>query len=733
LWLLLAAIALGSHGCPEPQDVVPDDDTTGDDDTTAMPDDDTTADDDTAAPDCETTGAWVDLLDEFDPQGDAGGYLVDIQELQVQADGGFLALRTSSWTPFDVADPLLMLEMYVSDGETSHALAYDNQAPAPGPLQLWSSSNGWAEPLGLPPSMCVSAEPSALVLGADLADLGFEDAVTLETWVGADIYQDYADEAPDGAFDYAIHAVIVLQEIPDVALVSMELDDAVSGDGDGVFDPGETLELTCELANVGYGGTGANLTGVLSLAEGATAAAALTAATATVSEGQPLEAGGTATVGFTIEVDAGAIPGQALQFELDLSDDAGNSWSLPSAAFAVAMSPVLADERDLDAPFDPAGVYFAVEGDDLHLMVTSHTAHEADQAVHLYLDVDRDGSADHALSTLDIDAGDYSGGVYARASGEFVMTGDPAAFDFQAGRGYVHFRVARADLSGLVVAHLYVAAYDQSGWPPPDYVPDDPSVTEDLGEVQAAEAPFVVLDSVVFSELLGDGDPYVDPGETWQAAIAVRNAGTADAASVLGELGSAEVEVEVLQGSVSFGALPMEQTATGTPQPVLLADPGAPETWIYTLDLAVNADGFVYDLDLEFPLGTQAADLAPDAPQVPPGTTVVGDTTWLADDYQDPSACTQYTASGNDGVYAVSLLAGETLELDLAYEAPGPDAVLYVSDDATLPDINCLDGVDAEFGEHESFTFTAPEDDVYYVVVDGYYAGGGAFTLQLGL
>ena len=734
LGLLLAAITVGCVGCPGPEEILPDDDTAMPDDDTTVTDDDTAMqDDDTAEQGCETAAEWTDLLEDADPQGDAGGYLVDIQNLQYQTDGDFLALRTTSWAAFDATDPAMMVEMYVSDGVTSHALAFDNVSPAPGPLQLWSNSNGWAEPLPLPASMCVSAEEQALVLGADLADLGFDQAVTLETWVGADIYQGYADEAPDGAFDYAIHAVVVLQEIPDVTLLAVELDDTVSGDGDGVIDPGETIHVTCEVANVGYGATGSGLTGVLSLIEGATAAVEWTSDTASANSGDPLDVGGQATIEFTLVVDAGALAGQALQFALQLIDDAGNEWSLGSAAYAVAMIPLLSDGADLDAPFDPAGVYYAVAGDDLQLMVTSHTPHDADQAVHLYLDVDRDGSADHALSSLDVDAEDYSGGVYARDSGGFVRTGDPSEFDFTSGRGYLYCRVPVADLSAMVAAHLYVVAYDQSGWPPPDYVPDDPTVTGDLGAFQVAVAPFIVLDSVALEEHLGDGDPYADPGETWRAILTVRNAGTSDALAVVGELSSTVSEISVVQGTMSFGAVAMEQTAAGAPESLLAISPTAPETWIYTLDLTVVADGLTYGLDLDFPLGTQASDLAADAPLLAVDSTVVGDTTWLADDYQDPSDCTLYTASGNDGAYGVSLLAGETLDLDLQYDSPGPDAVLYVSDDATAPDLNCLAGVDAEFGEHESFTFVAPQDDVYYVLVDGYYAGGGAFTLQLGM
>ena len=734
---LLALMLWGTAGlllgCP---DDGADDDSTpaGDDDTTEGDDDDTTEgdDDDTVVPACEATGDWTDLLEEPDPEGDAGDYLLDIEAYQVQLDGDQLYLRSSSWTDFDLADPLLMVDMYLSDGSTHYTLTYDNQIPNPGPLQLWSSSNSWAEPLARPPSMCLSSDGAdAIVMGVDLAELGLEAELALETWTGVDLYEGYLDEAPDGAFEYDIHALIVLQEVPELALAAVTVDDTVSGNGDGVIDPGETVDVTVELTNTGYTASGAGVTAVLTPSSTATAAAVVAVDTVTFNGGDPIErdttAGGDTT--FQVTVDAAAEAGQLLAFDLAVVDDDGNGWSLDFGPYAVAMEEVLNDPVDLAATFDPARVYAAVDGADLLMVVTSHTPHDADQSLYAFLDVDRDGAYDHAVSTVDEDAGAFSGGTYAFVSGSWTQTGGPTEFEYEAGDSHALFRVPLVDLGSMVVAHLYLVCYDASGWYA-DQVPDDPEVTEDLGLLETSQAPYMVVLGSTLLEQEGNGDEFVDPDERWRLVIDLTNAGNVDAAAVSAALSSASADVVVTQDAADFGAVAVGETALSTPPFSVEVDAAAPANGRYSLDLTVDADGQLRVLSIPLVVGVQAADRAVDAPLLPESITLAGDTALLDDDYQDPAACTGFSASGYDGVYAVELTTGQELQLDLEYDS-GPDAVIYVSDDAEFPDDNCLAGADSENYEHEQLDFTAPADGTYYIVVDAFGGGFGPFTLQV--
>jgi hypothetical protein len=720
-------------GCPDGDD---DDATPGDDDdTTAGDDDDSTPgddDDDTVVPACEVAGDWTDLLDEPDPQGDAGDYPMDIEAYQVQLQGDQLYLRSSSWTDFDLTDPLLMVDMYLSDGTTHYTLTFDNQIPNPGPLQLWSSSNSWAEPLARPVSMCLSGDGTdAVVMGIDLADLGFEAELALETWTGVDLYEGYLDEAPDGAFEYDIHALIVLEEVPELELASFAVDDAVSGDGDGVIDPGETVDVTLALANTGYTASGAGVTAVLTPSSSATAVAVVTVDTVAFNGGDPIVEGTTASgdATFQVTVDVSAEPGQLLAFDLAVSDDDGNSWSMGFGPFAVGMDELLTDPVDLAASFDPARVYVTVDGSDLLMVVTSHTDHDADQSLYAFLDVDRDGTYDHAVSTVDEDAGAYTGGTYTLVSGSWIQTGGPTEFEYEAGDRHVLFRVPLEELGSMVVAHLYLVCYDASGWYS-DQVPDDPEITEDLGLLEMSQAPYMVVLETNLLEQQGNGDEFVDPDERWRLVVELANAGNVDAAAVTAVLSSGVADVVVTQASGDFGAVAVGETALASPPFSVEVDIAAPTNVRYTLDLAVDADAHQRVLTVPLVIGVQAADVAEDAALLPEAITLAGDTALLTDDYQDPAACTGFSASGYDGVYAVELTTGQELQLDLEYDS-GPDAVIYVSDDAEYPDDNCLAGADTENYEHEQLDFTAPADGTYYIVVDAFGGGFGPFTLQV--
>ncbi len=734
-WVFLAMVGLSltlAVGCP-----TEDDDDVADDDDSADDDDDDTGDDDTG--DDDTVGdddtAWTSVLGEDDAEGDNNGYQVDIKDYQYQWDGETLTMRTTSWQAFDDDDPGLMIDMYLSNGEDIYTLTWDNVYPAPGALQMWSSTNGWAGALTNPDSLFYDeAGGGSLSIGLDLADIGFDNLCSLEGAAMVNLYgaAGYDDIAPETAGD-GTYSVFEFQEIAAARLAEVVFDDTTGGNGNGVADPGETIDVTVSLTNVGCIATGANLTGTLSLSASSSGTAVITADTATFGGGAALDvdAVAAADTAFQVEVDAGATPGQYLMFDLDVSDDDGNGWVMATPTLPVTMTPLLSDAADMATGYDIKDVYYASDGTDLTVMVTGYGAHNADGEVDVFLDTNLDMTADFVLSTYDMVTGTYVGGVFEWDAdlGQWSQMAGLVTFEYEAGTGHVLWTFPLESLGDPALAYAYalsIAGYDT------DYAPDDPTVEADMGLLVVVDAPYIQLEDEAFTEQTGDGDAFPDPGEVWRAELTIRNIGTTAAAVASGVLVSPDPLINVVNGNVNFGAVAPGASAVGATQPILEIDAAAAESGVYTLVLTVDADGVLFDLDLQLSLGMQAADTTADAPVIDGPMTVLGTTAALADDYQDPSACTGYTASGRDGVYAVNLISGQELTLDLAYDEGGPDAVIYVAADATSPDLNCDDGADAAVDHTESMVFTAPADGLYYIVVDSYYTDeGGPFTLEL--
>jgi len=727
--LALALTVLG--GCPTEADddddnddsAGDDDDATGDDDTG---DDDTIGDDDTA---------WTSILGEDDAQGDANGYMVDIKDYQYQWDGQTLTLRTTSWEAFDDGDASLMIDMYLSDGTNIYTLTYDNVYPSPDSLQMWSNTNGWGSPLTNPGSLFYDeAGGGSIILGIDLMDLGFDTLCALEGAAMVNLYgaAGYDDIAPETAGD-GTYSVFDFQEISAVEIVEVAFDDTTGGNGDGVADPDEVIDVTVSLTNVGCIGTGANLSGTLSLSALSTGVATIGTDTASFNGGAALDVDGVAAAdaAFQITVDSGADPGQILAFDLDVSDDDGNAWGLATPSLPITMQTLLSDASDMPSGFDVKDVYTAAADGNLTVLVTGFGPHNADGEVDFFLDTDLDMVSDFVLSTYDTVSGTYVGGAYQWDVdlGQWSQLGTLGAFEFTAGTSHVSWTIPLAELGDPQLAYTYalsISGYDY------DYVPDDPSIEADMGLLVLADAPYIRLDDVTYSEQAGNGDAFPDPDEVWRAELTISNIVTQASAVTSGVLTSPDPLITINGGDVQFGALAPGESAVGATQPMLVIDPAADANGAYTLMLTVDADGTPFTAEFTLALGVQATDTTSDAPVIDAATTLIGDTSALVDDYQDPSACTTYSASGLDGVYAVNLISGQQLTADLAYEEGGPDAVIYISADAAEPDINCDGGADLNVDNTETLDFTAPADGLYYIIVDSYYTDeGGAFTLEL--
>ncbi len=745
--LLLALALLCLPGCPEDDDddtTAPadddsaGDDDSGDDDTTAgdddSGDDDTTGDDD-AENACAPGADWFGVLPMDDPQGDAGGYLIDIRDLSYQVVGGVLHLRMASYDAFDDADPGVMVDLFVGDGETTYSLTYDNQVPDPDPLQLWSSGNDWLEPLPPPPSLCHgSGGASSIVLGVKLSEIGFEDAETLRGRAGVNLWDpsgNYTDMAPDGGTFVPFSVV----EEPLVARASVTVDDSAGGDGDGVIEAGETLDITIDIYNGGIAQTGSGVTGTLSLDPASTVAATVVQDSASYHNAAVIPPMTLAhpDVAYQVSIDGGAVEGEELRLQLHVDQGLGPGWDLaiPVRFVGLAMEDVLVDAQDAADPFDVATMAYGVTpGGRLVIELGAHAPHAGSEPVWVLIDGDLDGQPDHALATHD---GDLPTGLVAQW--DEVLGWDPIGvpdpFEYPVEGDYARFGVDLSTLGDPEFAFATVETLDPAG-ATLDLAPDDPFDLLGLPVLGFVAEPLIRLVSQTYTEVTGDGDAYLDPGEAWSLALEIRNDGRVDAAAVTGEVQSGSNDVQITAGTVDFGAVAVGASAAGNVPATFTVDPGAPVFGHVTLQVSIDADGVPFAPSIEVPLGVVAGETTADAPLIPFSSVIIGDTSLYADDYGDPSACTGYPAAGRDAVYAVDLAAGQAIAAVLEYTLGGPDAVLYLSDDAADPDGACLAGADDGLGESESLAYVATTAGTHYVVVDG-YAWGFGHSYQLTL
>ena len=441
LWLGMAFVLF--TGCETDDDDSAADDDTGDDDDD---DDDDSADDDSADDDDTMEGPceydpdnWRTITEE-DAQADNGGNVIDIQDYQFQYSDGTLWVRGVSWQDYNDHDPAVSMDMYIFNGATAIILAWDNVTP--GPLVMWTSDDGYAAPMTNPDSFHYCGDESnSTVLSIELADIaGFGGLTTLSGAMGIDSAGGYPDICPDDG--YFVEFGLIYEA--DLSITGTSVMDAGS---DGAFDPGETIDVAVTMVNSGNNNTGANLTATLALGAGSTGSATLTTDTVTYNAGAEVEPDADAIPdgSFQLEVDAGAAVGDSLVLELTVTDDDGNSWDFDVTTLYVGAERLVSDPDDFDSAFDISDLFYWVEGGQVHALVNSHSAHDADQEVNVLLDTDLDGVADYRLSTLN-DNGQQWGGLYSYSNEVWSHVGDLDAFDYDAGASYTHMAMDLTDL-----------------------------------------------------------------------------------------------------------------------------------------------------------------------------------------------------------------------------------------------------------------------------------------------
>ena len=680
---------------------------------------------------------WIDLLDTPDPYGDASGYLLDIEEFQFRFDGQNLQFRIESYTAFSDDDPDLTMVLFLADDyDDVYAIIWDNVTPDPDPLMLWEYDDGWFTSVTPPLSLTQDDDTgTSIVFSVDPADLGLGEEIY--TAVGVDFYSAYADLAPDsGEF-----IPLCYSQDSGLGLDLFEIEDTVGGDGDGWAQPGETLEVTIDLRSACLGSTGPNLTGTLAAAPISSATVNLAVDTVTYNGGaaggpmEPLPADDV----FQIEIDPATPEGSYLLLELEVTDDLGNAWTVDVGYIGVEypaqipLTSVLTDPDDFSDPFDIAEVSYSTFADNLYVEIVSHDVRNADQEVDLYLDTDLDYVVDHIISTIDVDGGGLSGGVYEwdADDGTFEQLGSPSFFQFTAGTDFLLMEVPLADLGSPTFLMGYALAFD-STQSYADYAPDGLFEIADYLFMPVVYWPRILLADIVATEVTGDGDDHIEAGEEWAVGVELLNAGLSDAPQSLGTVSSQYPELVVTVHSGDAGPLPAGATVSTGSQWQFEVDAGALDSGMYHLDLAIDLGGVERNLDIPIQLGLVAGDTTADAPLLPAGGTYRGNTAYFADDYYDPTACTGYAAYSNDVVYALELTAGSLFVATVAYPDEDVDAVLYLSDSAVQPDVACVAGADSNLDGTETLVYSVPMTATYYLVVDGYYANeGGEYELQM--
>ena len=677
---------------------------------------------------------WIDLLDGPDTFGDASGYLLDVEWFQFRFDGQELQFRVASYTSFLDDDPDLAVDIFLTDDVQAHVLAWNVVDADPDPMELWVYEDGYftaTEPVAS--QVQQDDTPVSLVLGVDPTELGYDGDASTGLAVGR--HEGYPDLAPDSEdyveFCYLLDAVLQGDG---------GFDDSVGGDGDGIIEPGETIELDLDVVNRCLGATDTNMVGTLAPAPASTASVTMVQDTVSFNGGAalgPMEQG-PGDAAFVFEVDPATDEGTVLVFELTIADASGREWQLYTTPwileYPVQLSrrTVLTDGDDFSEPFDIAEIAYAVIGDDLFIEVTSHDPHGADQEVDLLLDTDVDGVYEYLVSTIDMMDGDFSGAIYELEDDSYYYYLDETAdTEFTAGSDYLLFEIPLADLGYPSVIAAYTLAFADAGldW---DSAPDSGTALQDHAVMPLYDAAWLVPVDVDIEEVSGDGDDTIEPGETHAASFDVVNLGLSDAPQCLGTLFSFDPDVAVATAAIDAGPVPAGTTITTGPLWAFELAAGAPASDVVQIGVIMDAGGLWDSGWFDVTTGPVGGDTCAQAPVLDASVVLGGSTLYALNDYSDPSACTSYAAIGPDVVYALDLSAGQTVTADLEYAAGGGDAVLYISTDPGQPDTNCLAGADLNVDETETLTFTASTTGIHYLVVDAYDIwNGGEFELAL--
>ena len=151
------------------------------------------------------------------------------------------------------------------------------------------------------------------------------------------------------------------------------------------------------------------------------------------------------------------------------------------------------------------------------------------------------------------------------------------------------------EMDAMVGVNLDTGTYD-------DEYPDNGLVTVPLGP-----AACLVVDSTNLTQQTGNGDLYVDTGETWYVEVVLRNTGTVSATGVTGILQQAGSALTVTLSSSSFGTINAGNTATTNPSFRFNVGQQAAGTERMELELSGGGESWIVPIDVPIGWGLETA------------------------------------------------------------------------------------------------------------------------------
>ncbi len=146
-------------------------------------------------------------------------------------------------------------------------------------------------------------------------------------------------------------------------------------------------------------------------------------------------------------------------------------------------------------------------------------------------------------------------------------------------------------------------------------------------DIQMTGTGHTVLQDYALAEVEGNGDAYLDPGETWTMAITVHNTGAATAHDVAIALTAPGSPVQILAGAYELGDIAAGGTAT-TPQPhcrfLIEGDADCAEALNFHLDISSTEGPQTADLTETMGSTTQVSQASTDVPKSIPDNNTSG-------------------------------------------------------------------------------------------------------------
>lgn len=130
------------------------------------------------------------------------------------------------------------------------------------------------------------------------------------------------------------------------------------------------------------------------------------------------------------------------------------------------------------------------------------------------------------------------------------------------------------------------------------------------------DLPFVEISAATTTEqitLSGDGDAYLDPGETGNVVIELANLNLASALSASATISTSDPYLSITDGSASYGTIAGNSTADNSGNPfVVVAALNAPHGHRASVDMSVTATGYSKALTFTVPIGSPTDPIGPD-------------------------------------------------------------------------------------------------------------------------